>query len=256
MASRFIIIAALACCCFAASAQIISEDLPLSSPDTRNTRQYDNDRPSFIIINLGIAAPAGAYGSANILEDDAGYATPGLDLHINYGRTFNRFIGITATAGYLVQNIRIAEIVDNINRYSLNTIVYEYDYPGMRYLYAAGGLLVTIPATPSFNIDLKLQGGIAFGKDNELVWKVEDPTGIYIEKYGSATDIAFLPDIGLNFRLLVTEGFTINFFTDFVMANFEFSNVPVYRNGVPIGSYNYPLKMRNVNVGIGAGYRF
>lgn len=240
------------------SAQIITDEVPsVTTPTNSTKRNYRDDKQLFLLLNVGLAAPTGVYASNNILEEDAVYAKTGFDIHINVGRTFNRFLGITATGGFLTQTTKMAEIVDNYNRYGPpGEFILDYDYPGMRFLYAAGGLLVTVPATEKFSIDLKLQGGICLGIDHELTLQKEVLSVPKLEKYGKASGIAFLPDLGLNFRLLVTDNFTMNFHTDFVMANFKFKDVTYFENGVAVGTYNYELPMRNVNVGIGAGWSF
>lgn len=243
-------------CSLPSFGQIISNDAPPSN--TTNTRQYSKaDKQLFLLLNVGLASPAGVFASNNILEEEAVYAKPGLNLHVNVGRTFNRFLGITATGGFITQNTRMDEIVDNFNRFGPpGEFILDYDYPGMRFVYAAGGLLVTIPATERFSVDLKLQGGFALGIDRELTLQREVLSVVMLEKYGKASDIAFLPDIGLNFRMLVNDNFTMNFFTDFVMANFNYTDVTYFENGVAVGTFDYELPMRNINVGIGAGWSF
>lgn len=238
--------------------QIITNDVPTgTTTPTKPQRNHYDDKQLFLLLNVGMAAPAGIYGSTNILEDDAVYAKTGFNIHLNVGRTFNRFLGITATGGFINQTTKMGLIVDNFNRYGPPGVyILDYDYPGMRFVYAAGGLLVTVPATDHFSIDLKLQGGFAFGIDRELTLKIDDNAIIRTEKYGKATGLAFLPDFGLNFRARVTDNFTMNFFTDFVMANFKFKNVTYFENGVAVDTYDYDLPMRNVNVGIGAGWSF
>ncbi len=236
--------------------QIITNDAPPSNTTTINRNRSD-DKQLFLLLNVGLATPAGIFASNNILEDEAVYAKTGLNISVNVGRTFNRFLGITATGGFISQNTRMEEIVDNYNRFGPpGTFILDYDYSGMRFAYAAGGLLVTLPATDKFSIDIKLQGGVALGIDRELTLKVEELSVIRLEKYGKASGIAFLPDLGVNLRLLVTDNFTMNFFTDFVMANFKFNDVTYFENGVALGTYDYELRMRNINVGIGAGWSF
>lgn len=240
------------------SGQIITYDVPSSTTAPNNpSRKHYDDKQLFLLLNVGMAAPTGVFGSTNVLEEDAVYAKTGFNIHVNVGRTFNRFLGITATGGFINQTTKMEVIVDNFNRFGPpGVFILDYDYPGMSFLYAAGGLLVTVPATDRFSIDLKLQGGFAFGIDRELTLRIDDNAIIRTEKYGKATDLAFLPDFGLNFRALVTDNFTMNFFTDFLMANFKFKDVTYFENGVAVGTFDYKLPMRNVNVGIGAGWSF
>ncbi len=241
--------------------QIVTDDIAVPPPSNIPAKKNrNNDRPTkqlFLLLNAGLASPLGIFGSTNVLEEDAVYAKTGINLSLNVGRTFNRYVGLTATGGLIVQTNKMAQIVDNYNRYGPpGSYILAYDYPGMRFYYLAGGLLVTVPATNRFSIDVKLQGGIALGVDRELTLQIDNGLGTVIEKYGKASDVAFLPDLGLNFRLLVTDNFTMNFFTDFVMANFKFKDVTYYENGIPLATYDYDLPMRNLNVGIGAGWSF
>lgn len=240
-----------------AHSQIITNDAPTPTSPSGKKHTGQSEKQLFLLLNLGLAAPAGVFGSTNILEDEAVFAKTGLSMSLNVGRTFNRFLGLMATGGLIVQNTKMDLIVDNYNRYGpINKYILAYDYPGMRFFYLAGGLLVTIPATDRFSIDIKLQGGVSLGVDRELTLQKEVNSVPVLEKYGKASDVAFLPDMGLNFRLLVTNNFTMNFFADFVMANYKFKDVTYFENGIPIGTYDYDLPMRNINVGIGAGWSF
>lgn len=241
---------------FPSSAQIITNEVP-NAPSKSQTVGYKGKKQFFLLLNAGFAAPTGVFASNDVFNEEAVYAKPGINIHVNVGRTFNRFVGITATAGFITQNVRMNEIVDNYNRFGPpNSFIVDYDYPGMRFAYVAGGLLVSVPATDRFAIDLKVQAGFALGIDRELTLQITDSINTSLLKYGKASDIAFMPNLGLNFRLLVTDKFTMNFFTDFIAAKFDYSNVTVFANGLPLGVYDYTLKMRNVNVGIGAGLSF
>jgi hypothetical protein len=247
----------LNCFYFFVSAQIITDDVPTPNGHNRSKNDGKPERQFFLLFNLGMASPTGIFGSNDILNDEAVYALPGINLNANVGRTFNRYLGITATGGFILQNTRMAELVDNYNRFNINNeTILDYEYPGMRFLYATGGFLLSIPATNIFVIDVKMQAGIALGIDRELTLQIEDLGGIYLLKYGKAADIAFAPNLGLNFRLLVTQKFTMNFFTDFISANFKYRGIPVSVNGIAVDNYNYELPMRNINVGIGAGWSF
>jgi hypothetical protein len=156
-----------------------------------------------------------------------------------------------------MQNIELDKVVDAINQYSINGItISNYEYAGMRYAYAAGGLLLSVPATSKFSIDVKMQAGMVYGVDNGLTWQVQDIYGTYVQKFDKASGITFLPNIGLNLRYLATDHITVNFSTDFVMANFNFSDITMYINNVPVETFDYPLRMRNLNLGLGVGWRF
>lgn len=254
MIKKWFLWLAMACCSMAASSQIITTDVPKGS-STSTSREAD--QRSFILLNVGVAVPLGSYGSNSIFDIDAGYAQAGLNLNVNYGYLFNRFVGVTATGGFITQNIGLDELVDAINRYSINQItIRNYEYAGMRYAFGTAGLLLSVPATTKFSIDLKLQAGLAYGIDKGLSWQIQDATGIYEQKFDKATSITFLPNIGLNLRYLVTDQLTVNLFSDFVMANFMFKDVTMYENNVPVEVFDYPLDMRNLNVGLGIGWRF
>lgn len=233
-------------------AQITADEIPANEPG-KSRHNNSADKLFFVELNVGAAVPLSDYGSQSLFNQNAAYARPGVNIYVNTGKLFNRFIGVIGTVGYIRHPAHKENILTLIKAGQYPASVTNFQYKGFHHLYVAGGMVLHIPASSSVGIDIRVEAGYGYGIDKELSYVVTDLTGSYQVKFATGRDVAFLVNPGVTFKMFSNNIFTISTTVDYMYAGYKYRNVDVSINNTPVDQIDYDLPMHNLSVGIGIG---
>lgn len=241
--------------------------------ERREFKRPSPDYMGFLVFNLNAAIPLGDYGSKDLTKylDDRpiGFATTGLDINLNVGRYFLKWLGINATAGYIKNAVEMDEIVTGFQWFYLsNGFSFEnYSNKGYHQVYGTIGPVLSA-RTPRFAFEFSSQVGVAYAIDTEESVEISDGIGtVYITR-----DAGKFPGIavqeGVVLRANVTSAVTFSMNLGYKYAKFKIKetsehyaspNTPTQSyasNGRGLLGQDLLGRMHVLTVGMGLGLLF
>lgn len=203
------------------------------------------DSKSFITVNAGPSFPAGAFGSRDINNVDAGFAKTGISLNLTYGYQFDKNVAVVAGIVFNRNNVdKASSGVKDLNGQEIVVNLDHWQFYGI-----SAGPMISVKLNKTIALDLRAMIGAVNANEPQISYQGQKLTKEY-------WNMAALLQGGLNFR--IDAGKNIFFYAGadymYLKPTFKYDFTGIVAS---LGSSDYfKQKMTLINTTAGIGYKF
>ena len=246
----------------------------------RNFELRERQRPSeytkaYLVGNLNVAIPIGNYGSKSLIQfanfEPISFAQTGIDLNLNAGRFFLKWLGITTSIGYIRNNVDLSEVELAVKWFFASQIpplLFEnYSNKGFHHVYGTVGPVISYQ-TSKLAIDLRSQIGISYGIDAEESFEYGDGVATVFVMRDKGGFVGIMVQEGLSFRVSTGAATTLSLNIDYKYAKYKTEDTFEHHsspntitqtfpsNGYGLLGQDLLSKMHVISIGLGFGLAF
>lgn len=116
--------------------------------------QSQNEKKSFLSVNLGPSIPLGDFASATLDNEEAGFSLTGITLDLNYLYSFHKNVGLAVSGFYNMNGLDISKLREATGVSSLK--MDHWQFIGL-----AAGPAFSFDMSPKVMGDVRIMGGLA-----------------------------------------------------------------------------------------------
>ena len=213
----------------------------------------------YIVLSLGSGFPTGDFGSNNINNEAAGFATTGTIVDLSLAQKFGNNFGMTLLARIQVNGVDTDPLLEELSA----------EYPGIPWTAEEhnwateafmGGFYGSFPlGNGKFNFETRALIGLVRSVSPEFTFSAFTNNHYYEATTLSATADAFGYLFGVGFKLGIGKHLGVLLNVDYLGANPEFEDVMSYTRIDAIyntSSNTFQQSFGSLNVGVGIGWRW
>ncbi len=212
------------------------------------------DRKGFIGLSVGPSFATGKFGSSDLQDSLAGFATTGAIFEINFGYRLGKNLGIAVALRGQSNPFDKAAVTNSLLFTGLS-IDMEADNWGLGGL--LGGLYLSVPTSASLksSFDARVLIGAVSASSPRIKFTITDLGITAWSEQNSVNASAFGLLIGGGFRFNVSENVSILTNADFFTAKPEFKDIRVVSSDGDVSYFDLSQSMTTFNLSAGIALR-
>lgn len=223
---------------------------------------HDSDRKGFASINLGVSIPTGSFGSDNINDNEAGFATNGAVFDITFGYKFRPNLGATVVWRGQANGIDVGTYAQSLaNLFGSGSVSVESSALTLGGIMA--GLYGSFPMADKLSFEPRALIGFSTASLPAMTTEAYSSSGTKLVTWSQeqAETVTFSYIIGVGAKLDVSKKMCLLFNGDFYGAKAEWENVREIGIGhitgtTEINAYQFKRNFSTFNFSAGFGFRF
>lgn len=202
----------------------------------------DENKKNVFSGHLGVSIPTNEFAETNF-EYDAGYATTGANIELNYYRYTGKYFALNVSIGYAAFGFSESAYTDDYCNALNKTDGIKTEAGAYQFLNTSFGIVFKIPIGSDFEVLFVPMIGLALCHHPELV-VTDDEAGV-INSFNKDNSFAASAGIKAQLNYFLTARYGIN------LSYSRFSTSPTFSDETSYEKhFDLPVSFQNINIGL------